>query len=276
MFSPHLRSPSSDPGRNRCEEILISETHAKPSFDPQRCSELLDKVRRDRPRVHCVTNTVAMNITANMLLAVGAIPSMSINPEEIGDFVRIADALLVNLGTLNTERETTIPKAIDSARTHNKPWILDPVLVNRSTFRLAFARRLLQQQPAVVRANAEEVNALFGDDSTSQKLATDTVIAQTGQADTVTDTNNRRHIYNGHELMSRVTGLGCATSALLAAFAAITENTFDAAVSTLLVIGITGEIAAESARGPGSLQTGILDALYDLNDKQIAQRSKTK
>ena len=53
------------------------------------------------PRVHCITNAVAQNFTANMLLAAGAVPSMTIAPKEVGRFAARADALLVNLGTFD-------------------------------------------------------------------------------------------------------------------------------------------------------------------------------
>jgi len=216
-----------------------------------------------------------MNYTANILLAVGAIPSMSIDPEEICDFVSSANALLINLGTLSNERKDSMVKAIDTACTQHKPWVLDPVFVNRSPLRLALAHQLVKQKPSVVRANAEEIKALFNDYSTTNKLAQkiETVIARTGQPDIVSDGNATVQIFNGHELMSRVTGLGCAMSALVTAFASVTDNTLDATTSALLVMGIAGEIAAESANGPGRLQNSILDTLYNLNGDQIIQRS---
>ena len=49
---------------------------------------LLERLRARAPRVHCITNAVAQNFTANMLLAAGAVPSMTIAPEEIGAFRR--------------------------------------------------------------------------------------------------------------------------------------------------------------------------------------------
>jgi len=238
--------------------------------------ELLDDVRHDRPRVHCITNTVAMNYTANILLAVGAIPSMSIDPSEISDFVSSADALLINLGTLSTERKDSITKAIETANNNHRPWVLDPVFVNRSPQRLKFAREIAKRRPVVIRANADEIRAMADHGTATGEFAhkMNTVIGQTGQPDIVTDGNVETRISNGHALMSRVTALGCATSALTAAFTAVTNNTRAAAVSALLVIGIAGEIAVEFASGPGSLQTGILDALYNLNNDQITQRSR--
>jgi hydroxyethylthiazole kinase len=37
----------------------------------------------------------------------------------------------------------------------------------------------------------------------------------------------------------------------------------------MAVMGIAGEIAAEGARGPGSLQVRFLDALYNLSQSDI-------
>ena len=41
-------------------------------------------------------------------------------------------------------------------------------------------------------------------------------------------------------------------------------------------MGIAGEIAAERAEGPGSLQMHFLDALENLNGEDIAQRMRLK
>jgi len=88
-------------------------------------ADILARIRARRPRVHCITNAVAQNFTANMLLAAGAVPSMTIAPDEIADFVARADALLVNLGTLDPERRGAIDIAIATAG-ERVPWILDP------------------------------------------------------------------------------------------------------------------------------------------------------
>ena len=71
---------------------------------PDIAADILERVRSRRPRVHCITNSVAQTITANMLLAVGAIPAMTIVPDEIADFVAHAQGLLVNLGTMDADR----------------------------------------------------------------------------------------------------------------------------------------------------------------------------
>ena len=75
-------------------------------------ADVLARIRERAPRVHCITNSVAQQYTANMLLAAGAVPSMTISPEEIAAFVAGADALLVNLGTFDAERRAAIDVAL--------------------------------------------------------------------------------------------------------------------------------------------------------------------
>ncbi|MBV8512525.1 MAG: hydroxyethylthiazole kinase, partial [Xanthobacteraceae bacterium] len=123
---------------------------------------ILDRVRTRTPRVHCITNAVAQNFSANMLLALGAVPSMTIAPDEVGEFAARADALLVNLGTFDAERRTAAEIAVRSVTGDGVPWLLDPVFIERSKPRTAFAKELLAQHPRAVRLNHAEFAALAG------------------------------------------------------------------------------------------------------------------
>src|SRR5579872_5794078 len=123
---------------------------------PEIAADVWERVRARRPRVHCVTNAVAQTFTANMLLAAGAIPSMTIAPMEIGGFVARSSALLINLGTFDTERQTASLKAIAAANKAHIPWVLDPVFIDRSKPRAAFAKTLAAKRPAAVRLNQAE------------------------------------------------------------------------------------------------------------------------
>ena len=61
----------------------------------------LQRMRADAPLVHCITNYVAMNIMANVLLAAGASPAMVHAREEVAEFAGLAQALAINFGTLD-------------------------------------------------------------------------------------------------------------------------------------------------------------------------------
>ena len=124
---------------------------------PKLTADILHALRTRRPRVHCITNSVAQAFTANMLLAIGALPSMTISPEEISPFVARADALLVNLGTFDAERREAVGLALAAAAEKKLPWVLDPVLIDRSPPRAEFARTLVRQRPRAIRLNAARI-----------------------------------------------------------------------------------------------------------------------
>ncbi len=129
--------------------------HAPQSELPTLTADVLARVRARSPRVHCITNAVAQNFTANMLLAVGAVPSMTIAADEIAAFTAGSAALLVNLGTFDAERREAADTAIEVASEEGVPWVLDPVFIDRSQARAAYARALAARKPASMRLNRD-------------------------------------------------------------------------------------------------------------------------
>ena len=87
----------------------------------------LNKLKKEAPLVHCITNYVAMNVAANTLLAIGASPAMIHTPEETADFAKIAGALTINIGTISPHWLSGMKNAIESAKSNNIPWVFDPV-----------------------------------------------------------------------------------------------------------------------------------------------------
>ena len=240
---------------------------------------LIERLRARSLRVHCITNAVAQNFTANVLLAVGALPSMTLSPQEIGGFVAGADALLVNLGTFDAERRAATEIAVAAAAARNIPFVLDPVFIERSAARAEFARALLARGPKVVRLNHAEFTVLAGAEpsrAAAQAFAREhaSVVALSGALDWVADGARIVEVANGHALMAKVTAMGCAGSALTAAALALEPDPLRAAAAALLMLGVAGEIAAERAQGPGSFAVAIIDALYRLTAQDITARAK--
>jgi hydroxyethylthiazole kinase len=249
--------------------------HAPASEWPDLTADLLERLRDSQPRVHCITNAVAQNFTANVLLAAGAIPSMTISPDEIAAFAARADALLVNLGTFDEERRTAADTAIAQVNRLERPWVLDPVLIDRSPPRADFARDLAARAPAAIRLNDGEFEALDGTSSIEAYAESRaTILALTGAVDLITDGKIMLRIRNGHPLMARVTAMGCAEGGLIAALLAIEPDRLTAVVSALLIFAIAGEIAGTGANGPGSFSVSFLDALSNLDRAAIRARAK--
>ena len=246
---------------------------------PKLTADILQALRTRRPRVHCITNSVAQAFTANMLLAIGALPSMTISPEEISPFVARADALLVNLGTFDAERREAVGLALAAAAEKKLPWVLDPVLIDRSPPRAEFARTLVRQRPRAIRLNAGEFTALAQADpkrDAVMKYAADSraVVGLTGETDLIADGERAIGIANGHPLMARVTAMGCAGSALVAAFLAVESDPLRASAAAILTLGIAGEIAAEHASGPGSFAAAVIDATHNIEGDAVTARAK--
>jgi hydroxyethylthiazole kinase len=250
-----------------------------PSELPHITADILDLVRQRRPRVHCITNAVAQTFTANVLLAAGAVPSMTIAPKEVAAFVGRADALLINLGMFDAERQKASLAAIAAANKARKPWVLDPVFIDRSAPRAALARRLVAKKPAALRLNEHELNALGGNAAdlaafTRYAARMNTVIGLTGERDFVSDGTRLVTVANGHPLMTKVTAMGCAGSALVAAFLAVEKDSWRATVAALIAFGVAGELAAARARGPGSFAVEMLDALHALDRTALIAKAR--
>ena len=246
----------------------------------------IELIRCQAPVVHNITNYVVMNSTANALLAIGASPVMAHAEEEVEEMVNIASALVINIGTLSERWIFSMFKAAHHARKKGIPVILDPVGAGATAYRTKTAREL------IIRGNASEIMALYDDKSktkgvdsaassdaaidVAQKLSEThkCVICISGATDYIVGKEKIVKIKNGHQLMSRVTGLGCTASALCGAFAAVEKLPFVATVKAMAVMGIAGEMAASVAVGPGSLQTNFLDCLYCLSENDISQRLK--
>jgi hydroxyethylthiazole kinase len=258
---------------------MHGSAHASSGDLPAFAADVIARLRGRRPRVHCVTNSVAQAFTANILLAIGAIPSMTIAPKEVAGFAARADALLVNLGTLDPERRTAIEIALETAAERSRPWILDPVLIDVSASRAAYARALTARKPAVIRLNAAEFATLAGADTGRDTVAhfaaqIASVIAVTGTTDIVSDGKRHVEIANGHALMNAVTAMGCAASAVVAACLCAEDDVLAATASALLAFGIAGEIAAQSSQGPGSFAVAFIDALHNLDRAAFVARGR--
>jgi hydroxyethylthiazole kinase len=237
---------------------------------------LLQAVNTRRPAVHCLTNTVVQALTANTLLAVGAIPSMSSDPVEVAEFTKSADALLVNIGTLDGDLKVSIKIAIEAALEAGIPWIFDPVFIDRSPPRAAYAEELLSLGPALIRGNEGEITLLGGKPAELARQ-TGAIVAMTGVTDLITDGTEEITLTGGHELMSRVTGIGCAGTALLSAFlaAAPDDQRLAAVAAGLSLLAKTGERAAQTSTGPGSFAAAILDQLYQTSQSSLQERKES-
>jgi hydroxyethylthiazole kinase len=231
-----------------------------------KAAEILERVRQTRPRVHCLMNTVVQKFTADGITVVGGIPSMTTSLEEIGAFVTKADAVTINLGTLDADRRKVIRFAVEIARAAGKPWILDPVHCDYSPSRLAFARDLISLGPTIVRGNSAEMS-LIG-------AVLNAIRIETGPVDNLRDATRSVRIVNGHPWMAKVTGTGCLSGGVIAAFMAVEKDALTAAAAALAITGVAAELAAKNAKGPGTFEPAFLDVLSEISGEDIRNHAR--
>ena len=252
----------------------------------------LELIRNNGPLVHNITNYVVMNNTANALLALGASPIMSHAQGEVEDMVKIASALVINIGTLDEYWINSMLLAAKKANETGKPWVLDPVGAGATPMRNETLNRLMAFSPAVIRGNASEILAFSkenisskGVDSTHQSdqaldaamalsLQNQCVVCVSGETDYVVSGDRTAKLRNGHRIMSKVTGMGCTASALIGAVLGVAKDPFLATVSAMTIMGVAGEMAMEKASGPGSFQMNFYDCLYRLGEEDLQKMAK--
>lgn len=253
-------------------------------------------LRAQAPLVHSITNFVVMAMNANALLAVGASPVMAHAHEEVQELAAMAQALVLNIGTLEPDWVAAMKLALASANSRGTPVVLDPVGAGATRYRdRTVAELLAAGRFAAIRGNASEILRCAGQagvtkgvDSTSgahealdaaHTLAerTQAVVCVSGRHDHVVDPGGRHcMLSNGHEWMTRVTGVGCSASALVGAFCAVQPDAWRATVSAMALMGVAGEWAVERVRalggGVGRLQVELIDALQLIERPLFVQR----
>lgn len=261
----------------------------------QKIIQALRDLRAKNPLVHNITNFVVMNNTANALLAIGASPMMVHGHKEVETGVEVASALVINVGTLDDYWAESMIKAASKANELHKPWILDPVGAGLSAFRNEVLDQLISYRPTVIRGNASEIMALHrfskssgkGVDSTNTSdqaleaatvlnTATGSIVCISGEVDYIVGKQQIIAVENGHPMMTKVTGLGCSSTAVIGGFLGLNTEPLIEAVSGVALFSLAGELAFEQAKGPGSLQMELYDALFQLNETIIIDRIRVR
>ena len=262
---------------------------------PQVLGNLLRDVRARHPLVHHITNVVTINDCANVTIAIGAAPVMADAMEEVAEMADIADALVLNIGTLSRQQILSMVEAGHSANRKGIPVVLDPVGAGATAMRTDSARMLLEElEIAVLKGNAGEIGVLAGADANvrgvdscgvsgdiigiARNFARDTgiVIAVSGATDIITDGNRTVYVDNGHEMMGRLSGTGCMAASITGAFAAVSDDRLAAAAAAFSAFGIAGECAAPQKAGPYSYRIALLDNISVLSPGDIIQKAKIR
>jgi hydroxyethylthiazole kinase len=241
-------------------------------------------IRERRPLIHHIMNFVVMNDSANVTLAVGASPIMAHAVEELEDLVSVADAIYINIGTLDSfwiDSMFYISKLVDK---YNKPLLLDPVGAGATKLRTEISKKLLERgNISILKGNAGEMLSLAGlgekvkgvDSLVEVGSEAVEILARkynvtavaTGRIDYISNGEKIASVEGGSYLFKYVTGTGCMLGSVMASFMAVNKDYFTAAIEGSALFKRAGEIAEKrSGPNPGSFKVELINAIYNFPD----------
>ena len=228
---------------------------------------------------------------------------------EIAEFVQIAGATIVNIGTLFEDQIKSMEIAAEETKKTNTPFVLDPVAVGVSQIRNEATKNIIDKSDvSIIRGNISEIKTVAkfydvteestkskGVDAADSDIITrdniaknvelaknlakklNTVIDISGELDIISDGENSYVIDNGDAMMPKITGSGCMLTCILGAFAAV-SNPLEAAIIGSLSLAIAGELAAKTTKdnnqGTGSFRAYLIDELYKMDKETIIKYGK--
>ena len=256
-------------------------------------------VRNNTPLVHNITNYVTVNDVANVILACGASPIMSDEPEDVKDITSICGGLNINIGTLCKRSIESMLIAGKRANELDHVVLLDPVGAGASELRTGTALRIRKEiKLDVIRGNISEIKTLAYGSGTTQGVDADVadavteenleeavtfvkmfakkagcIVAVTGAIDLVSDGDRCFVIRNGRPEMGRITGTGCQLSGIMTAFLVAVqgkerEKKLEAAAAAVASMGLAGEIGwsrMQEGDGNSTYRNRIIDAIYNMD-----------
>ena len=242
--------------------------------------QTLEGTRKFGPMVHCITNYVAATDSANALLAVGATPVMADCPYECRGITRRSRALLLNMGTLSKEHFEAFKISSEATLDIGIPIVLDPVGLNVSGFRQACFQEIVPSRaPAVIKCNLSEAYTV----ARLLKVKADSPLEMcqkigykfnctmmiTGADDYVSNGFDSYILHGGTAKLTKVTGTGCVTGALIAAFLSVADRV-TACITAAALMKTCGVIAEEkSGEGLATFRTKLYDGLSEVGEDDI-------
>ena len=253
-------------------------------------TNILTRIKEEKPLVHHITNYVTTNESANVTLYWGGLPVMAHFKEEVAAMVESASALVLNIGVLDDEQVEAMLRAGKKANQLDIPIILDPVGAGATELRTNVAQKLMRELDlAVIKGNQGEITVLAGGqaemsgveaigdysdiEATALSLAQrqDTVVIVSGTEDLVTAGEDIHWSDRGHPLMGQVVGTGCMLSSTLGVFCGVEGDYVAASIKAVTAYGIAGEKASQEAKRPASYKIALQNNISTLSDKDLIE-----
>lgn len=248
----------------------------------QEISRIKKQIEEINPLVHCITNIVTVNDCANVLLALGASPTMAHHPNEVAEVAGFSSALVLNMGAMESLDAMVI--AGKAAKSAGVPIVVDPVGAGGASFRRDTTIDMINQiHPNCIRGNRSEIMALakgtftqMGVDACKEEeLDVDllkkyskeigAILIVSGATDYIVYQDEVREVSGGSSLMSRITGAGCMASSLIGAFLSMEKSSHMAYCCCRMIKECAKRAEDATYRtdgGPMNFRMNYIDEIY--------------
>ena len=256
-------------------------------------ANILSQIREQKPLVHHITNWVTIYDCANIVRAIGALPVMAHAKEEVEQMAGIANALVLNIGTLTPKLVESMILAGKKANEKNIPVVLDAVGAGATDLRTNKAKEILENVKVnIIKGNASEIATLAGVKAETKGVEAvkveanlidiakrlskekNAVVVITGKEDIIANKDDVFLVKNGHEMMGKFVGTGCMAASIIASFAAVEKDYGKASAAALSVFGIAGELASRRHTGPGTYKEYLYDEIFNLDEETVDDMQK--
>ena len=258
-------------------------------------SECLERVRRKKPLVHHLTNWVTIYDCANIVKVFGGSPVMAHAREEVADMAGMADALVLNIGTLTSDFVEAMIIAGKSANKKEIPVVLDVCGAGATPFRDRKCFEILDSiSVGIIKGNSSEIARIAGESVSTKGVDASAVeknmvalaqdlagrrsctVVVTGKEDIVADASRALLVKNGDAMMANIVGTGCMAASVIGTFAAVEEDRLAASAAGLVCYEVAAELAAKDAAGPGSFKERLFDAAFHLDGETVKRMEKVQ
>ncbi len=249
---------------------------------------ILEKVRKDKPLVHHLTNWVTIYDCANVVKVFGAAPVMAHAAEEVEEMAGLSSALVLNIGTLTPDFIESMKRAAKAANKKGIPVTLDVCGAGATRLRDEKSFELLDfARINIIKGNASEVAKIAGENVKTKGVDAVSVekdlmelakylaekrnctVVITGKEDIVADKDKLFIVKNGCDMMSHVVGTGCMAASVIGTFSAVEKDLAIASAAGLSCYEIAAELACKDSSGPGTFKEKLFDDIYNLDKGKI-------
>ena len=253
--------------------------------------EVLLCLKKEKKLIHCLTNPISINDMANVILSLGASPFMADNSEESQYITENADALLINIGNITSDRIKAIIKSQSAANEKDIPVVLDMVGVGASNLRLNLVKDILENgNVSLIKGNYSEIEALRVNRLTSSSVDAERndfdraydscrllsekyscMVLATGKQDIAVSEGQSYKLENGVDKLSKVTGTGCIVGAICAVMLSCKVD-LRSVIAAVSIMNISGERC--KSEGMGSFRVELIDEISLMTAEKIMERIK--